>query len=110
MQMPAKPAYQERYRIHAYIRQGSITKRFVDGRVTFAWVYQNRPAQHQFAVVSVWDTNTRNWLYEVIDLYKVKKRQDNQLVPPKPRLTHTDKDAALMAALLIYNADENGGV
>lgn len=100
-----KPAYQERYRIHAYVRQGAIYKRdSVQGRVTFAWVYQNRPKSCRFAIVSVWDRSTRSWLYEALDMYGVQKLND-ELITPVPRLTHHDLDAALMATLLLYDKE-----
>lgn len=105
--MAIKPAYQERYRIHAFVRQGTIINRdSVRGRVTFAWVYQNRPKNCRFAVVSQWDTTSHCWRYEALDMYGVQKEPQTQsLITPKPKLTHTDKDAALMATLLLYNAE-----
>lgn len=100
-----KTAYEERYRIHAYVRHGAVHKRqSMLGRVTFPWVYQHRPEEYRYAVVSRWDVNTRSWRYEVLDLFEVLKDPMNKLTPPAPRWTHEDLSAAIMTTLLMYGS------
>lgn len=74
----------------------------LQGRVTFAWIYQNRPNEARYAIVSTWDCNTHRWQYEVLDLFSTLKDQSNGLTPPTPRWVHEELSAAIMATVLMY--------
>lgn len=94
---------ERRYHIHAYVCAGGVHKRqSVQGRVTFAWVYQNRPNEARYAVVSTWNCIAHTWRYEVLDLFNVMKDPANNLIPPAPRWMHEELSAAIMATVLMY--------
>jgi hypothetical protein len=96
----------ERFRIHAYVRQGGVRKRqSLMGQVTFAWVYQNRPQDHRYAVLSDWDCNAHARAYHVIDLYEVKLDGGGRPVTPHPRWTLDELDAAIATATLLYGVE-----
>jgi hypothetical protein len=94
----------KRYRIHAYVRAGGIIRRHsVTSRVTFKWVYQNRPDECRYAVISAWDNQVRAWRYGVLDLFNVlKDSETNELIPPEPRWKSDDCSAAIMTTVLLY--------
>ena len=95
----------DRYRLHGYVDAEGLRSRnwLLNGRVTFQWIYQNRPNECRYALVSVWDREAHGRYYAVFDLFNVLKTAANELVTPEPRWTHIDRRAAVMTTVLMYN-------
>jgi hypothetical protein len=91
------------YTIRAYVSPDDVhTMGHVQGRVTFSWIYRQRPKTHRYAIASEWDANVGE-SFIVWDLFHVWKGRGGRLITPKPRLTHFDYDAALMATIMLYD-------
>lgn len=94
------------YRCHAFVCGVTCvrrTDRDPPPTATFQQIYQQRPADCRYVIVGVWMPPLGLERYYAFDLFEVKKDQFNVLVIPKPRLTHDDLDAAIMATVLLYN-------
>jgi hypothetical protein len=61
-----------------------------------------RPKTHRYAIASEWDADVGE-SFIVWDLFHVWKGRGGRLITPKPRLTHFDYDAALMATIMLYD-------
>jgi hypothetical protein len=95
------------YMLRAYVRHGQVL-RFEEklGRMTFTRIYQNRPNEARYAIAGHYSVVTHADEFLVWDLFEVKKDPDNQIVEPRLRLRHDDLDAAIMAAVLLYEGGE----
>lgn len=94
----------DRYLVHAYVGDGEVHRTDEMGTVTFTWLFQHRPKDCHFVVASQWDVRRHDRKYIVWDLYKTRmNRWTKHIQTPKPRLIHTDLDAAIMAAVMLGN-------
>jgi hypothetical protein len=94
----------DRYVLQAYVASGSVKRLTPISTVTFTQVYQGRTQEYRYAVAGQWDVAEHAWRYLVWDLFDAMLQDPfNQLIPPAPRLTHTDLDAAIMATVMLYN-------
>lgn len=97
--------------LHAYVAPGQVLRLEPFSSVTFGHIFQNRPDQHRYAVTGRWDLPSRGWAFDVFDLYAAKLPHGKEwtaenIIAPKPKLTHTDIDAAIMASVLLYGSNE----
>lgn len=102
-----------RYMLHAYVcGHGCVRLSQHEGWMTFSRVFIERPDDCRYAVattepppkVVVWD------LYDHDLLKRVAKRLGQPLAPllaPAPIREHDDLDAAVMAAQLLYDHDDD---
>lgn len=92
------------YKLHAYVLNGHVIRMSPFGRVTFTRIYQNRPKEARYAVAGHYSVELHADRFIAWDLFNVLKDPNSGLAAePKPRLTHTDLDAAIMATVLLYN-------
>lgn len=100
------PATGDRFRLLAYVCGADCVRRATEGRepaVTFTWIFQNRPKDCRYAVTSQWDIARHEHRYFVFDLFDVMVGPDSDVQAPRPRFTHSDLEAAIMATVLLYN-------
>lgn len=91
------------YRLHAFIQHGNVIRYEPMGGVSFTHIYQSRPNDARYAVAGHYSVALHDRTYLVWDLYGVLKDPvDHKLLEPKPVLKHDDLDAAIMAAVLLY--------
>jgi hypothetical protein len=97
------------YRVYAYVCSVTCVRRVDQDpppSATFTQIYRLRPADCRYAVVGVWDFNLNSDRFIVWDLFNVLKNPaTGNLAMPRPRLQHTDLDAAIMATVLLYNKE-----
>lgn len=90
------------YTIMAYVSPDDVHRvDYVGGRVTFSWIYQQRPKTHRYAIASQWKQGGEQFI--VWDLFHVWKDPGGRLLTPRPMLTHFDYDAALLATIMLYD-------
>lgn len=103
----------ERLRLWAFICSHTCVKR-MDGdpppTATFAQIYQQRPPDCRYAILSRWDLVNHFDCYYAVDLFEVKRDLNtNELITPPSRLRHDDLDAIIMATVLLYNKEPKRG-
>ena len=91
------------YRLHAFIQHGNVIRYEPMGGVSFTHIYQSRPNEARYAVAGHYSAELHDRTYLVWDLYGVLRDPLSSLVAePEPVLKHDDLDAAIMAAVLLY--------
>jgi hypothetical protein len=97
-----------RLRLQAFVCGVTCVRR-ANGKpptATFTQIYQQRPADCRYAVVSQWSMAQHVDAYFTFDLLNVEKHRDTgEVIEPKPRIAHYDLDAAIMATVLLYNKE-----
>lgn len=95
------------YKIHAYVcGAGCLKLPDVDGVVNFETVYTKRPDGCRYVVVGQWSVAKHGEIYEVVDLYAVSfKGLTKRIVMPSALLICEDLDAAIMAAMMLYEGE-----
>jgi hypothetical protein len=100
-----------RLRLQAFVCGVTCVKR-TDGKpptATFTQIYQQRPADCRYAIVSQWSLARHVDAYFVFDLFEVKKdASTGELIEPKPRLSHYDLDAAISGRFMTCAATSPG--
>ena len=98
-----------RYRLHGYVEPGGMRKRaawLTDGRMLFKDIYQRRPNDCRYAVVSIWDNSAHGRYFAALDLFDVLKTAENKLIDPEPRWTHENLQALIATTVLLYGDKE----
>jgi hypothetical protein len=95
------------YALHAFVYPTREVHRLEPyGRVTFRFIYQNRPPEARYAVVGHYNAAAHTDEFLVWDLFKaLKKSSDGDLIEPRPRLRHDDLNAAIMATVLLFGSE-----
>ena len=94
------------YKLFAWVCGADCVRRMEQpsARAPFHHIYQNRPKDCRYAVCGEYDMATGADRYFVWDLFNVMKDpSDGSVITPKPRLTHSDLDAIIMATVMLYN-------
>ncbi len=96
----------ERFNLHAYVSKDDVRSSNSAGSVTFTRIYQNRPDEYRYAVASQWDLAEHSERYLVWDLWSTMIRKpSNDIITPRPMLTHMDLDAAIVATQMLYGQE-----
>lgn len=97
-----------KYHLYAYVAQGSVFRLPDDQATTsFQWIFQRRPQGHRYAVAGIWDVTLHGDRYLVWDLLPDSGMNITNMQAPRPRLTHTDLDAAIIGSLMLYGSTCN---
>jgi hypothetical protein len=96
----------ERFNMHAWVSRDHVRMASLNGSVTFAWIYQNRPNHYRYAIAGQWDVANHNERMIVWDLHEAElQRPMYRLFPPKPKLIMADLDAAITATSMLYDQE-----
>lgn len=95
------PSLRGRYKLHAYVGTNGVATPDVDGTISFDMVFVKRPEDCRYAVVGKWDVTQHCEQIMVWDLLNTLQRPTGKLIEPRPVITYSDVDQAIMATLML---------